>query len=192
MTKKPFTRVSMHTALSVSVLLASGAFAATANAEKFGFGTTPTAEEIAAINIDVMPDGRGYPSGSGTVAQGKEIYTQQCASCHGDDMQSVKGTGADALIGGRGSIGTEKTKKTVESYWPYASTLFDYIKRAMPFTAPGSLTNDEIYAVSAYILHKGNIIDADATMNAETMSKVEMPNKDGFIPDPRPDVFNYR
>ena len=80
----------------------------------------------------------------------------------------------------------------MESYWPYASTLFDYTKRAMPFNEPGSLSNDEVYAVSAYILHKANIVDANATMNAETMSKVEMPNKDGFIPDPRPDIFNYR
>lgn len=167
-------------------------FTAVALAENFDFGTTPTAEEIAAIDIDVMADGRGYPKGSGTVAQGKEVYESKCAACHGEDMQGVKGTGAAALTGGRGSIGTEKTKKTVESYWPYASTLFDYVKRAMPFNEPGSLTDDEVYAVSAYILHKANIVDANATMNAETMSKVEMPNKDGFIADPRPDVFNYR
>jgi hypothetical protein len=82
-------------------------------------------------------------------------------------------------------------KKTVESYWPYATTVFDYVRRAMPFTSPGSLTNDEVYAVTAYILSKGNIIGANEEMNAETLPKVEMPNKDGFVPDPRPDVFNY-
>jgi mono/diheme cytochrome c family protein len=178
--------------VAVASLITFACFGTAAVAENFGFGTTPTEDEIAAINIDVMPDGRGYPKGSGTVAQGEKVYAEKCAACHGDDMQGVKGTGAAALTGGRGSIGTEKTKKTVESYWPYASTLFDYTKRAMPFNAPGSLTDDEVYAVSAYILHKSNIIDANATMNAETMSKVEMPNKDGFIPDPRPDVHHYR
>lgn len=182
-----------HGVVAVVSLLSLAGFGTAAAADNFGFGTTPTDEEIAAINIDVMPDGRGYPKGSGTVAQGEKVYAEKCAACHGEDMTaSVKGSGADTLIGGRGSIGTEKTKKTVESYWPYASTLFDYVKRAMPFNAPGSLTDDEVYAVSAYILHKANIIDAKATMNAETMSKVEMPNKDGFIPDPRPDVHHYR
>lgn len=184
-----------HDALAglAAALLASACVSTVAMSEPFGFGTTPTDQEISAINIDVMPDGRGYPPGSGSVAQGEKVYADKCAACHGADMtESVKGSGADTLIGGRGSIGTEKTKKTVESYWPYASTLFDYVKRAMPFNEPGSLTNDEVYAVSAYILNKAKIIDANATMNAETMSKVEMPNKDGFIPDPRPDIHNYR
>lgn len=191
MTKNFETRLPGLTAAGGAIVI-SLSFAAVALADTYGFGSTPTAEEIAAIDIDVMSDGRGYPKGSGTVAQGKDVYEAKCAACHGEDMQGVKGTGAAALTGGRGSIGTKKTKKTVESYWPYASTLFDYVKRAMPFNEPGSLSDDEVYAVSAYILHKANIVDANATMNAETMSKVEMPNKDGFIADPRPDVFNFR
>ncbi len=174
--------------LPFGLLLAASA----ANAEGFGFGTTPTAAEIAAIDIDVMPDGRGLPPGSGTVAQGKALYEQNCVACHGENLEGVAATGGAALIGGRGSIGTPKTKKTVESYWPYASTLYDYVKRAMPFTAPGSLKDDEIYALSAYILNRANIIGENDVMNADTLAKVQMPNKDGFISDARPDVHNYR
>lgn len=163
-----------------------------AAAETFGFGTTPTAEEIAMIDIDAMPDGRGLPAGSGTVAAGETVYVEQCAACHGEQLEGVGETGGAALIGGRGTIGTPETKKTVESYWPYATTLFDYVKRAMPFNAPGSLSDDDIYAVSAYILHRADVIEADAVMDASTLAAVEMPNKDGFIPDPRPDLHTYR
>lgn len=179
-----------------TVLLAGSlvalAAAAPASAGTFNFGTTPSAAEIAAIDIDAMPDGRGLPAGSGTPSIGEKVYAEKCAACHGDKLQGVGATGGAALIGGRGSIGTPKTKKTVESFWPYASTLFDYVRRAMPFNEPGSLNNDEIYAVSAYILSKGNIIGKNDAMNAKTLPKVNMPNKDGFIADPRPDVFNYR
>lgn len=172
--------------------LAAFAAAPPASASKFDFGTTPSAAEIAAIDIDAMPDGRGLPEGSGTPSKGEKVYAERCAACHGDKLQGVAATGGAALIGGRGSIGTPKTKKTVESYWPYATTLFDYVKRAMPFNEPGSLSNDEIYAVSAYILSKGNIVGKNDAMNAKTLPKVNMPNRNGFIPDPRPDVFNYR
>ena len=119
------------------------------------------------------------------------MYLTRCAACHGVDLGGVEGTGAVALIGGRDTIASGMPKKTVESYWPYASTLFDYTKRAMPFQAPGSLTDDEVYAVSAYILAEGNIIGKDEIMTAETLPKVVMPNADGFILDSRPDVFRY-
>ena len=178
--------------LATAAVITALAGVSVANADTYNFGTTPTAEEIAAVDIDVMPDGRGLPAGSGTATAGETVYKETCLACHGEDLQGVKGTGAAALTGGRGSIGTEKTKKTVESYWPYASTVFDYVKRAMPFNTPGSLTNDQIYAVTAYILHKGNIIGKDDVLDASTLAKVEMPNKDGFISDPRPDVFNYK
>jgi len=161
-------------------------------AESFGFGTTPSKAEIAAIDIDAMPDGRGLPSGRGTAISGRVLYDEKCAACHGDNLEGVAETGGAALIGGRGTIGTPKTKKTVESYWPYATTLFDYVKRAMPFNAPGSLSNDEIYAVTAYVLYRANIISEKDEMNAHTMPKVLMPNRDGFVPDPRPDTRNYR
>jgi len=158
----------------------------------YGFGSAASAADIAKIDIDVMPDGRGAPAGSGTYAQGKKVYANTCAACHGADMaKPVKGTGAAPLRGGRGSLTSGKPKKTVESYWPYASTLFDYTKRAMPFNAPGSMSNNDIYAVVAYILAEGGIIDKKTTMNAKAIAKVKMPNRNGFISDPRPDIFNY-
>jgi len=157
----------------------------------YGFGEPASEAQIAAIDIDAMPDGRGLPPGSGTYEQGEEVYMAKCAACHGEDLQGVLETGGAALIGGRGSLDSGQPIKTVESYWPYATTLFDYVKRAMPFDSPGSLGDDEVYAVSAFILAKGDIIDRDQVMNAETLAEVEMPNRDGFVPDPRPDVYNY-
>jgi S-disulfanyl-L-cysteine oxidoreductase SoxD len=130
-----------------------------------------------------MPDGRGLPPGSGTVMQGKEVYTAKCAACHGAQLEGGVG---DKLIGGRGTLPASARKegeppvKTLESYWPYATTLFDYIKRAMPFPMPGSLSNDEVYAVTAYILNQAHIVPDGATMNRETLPKVEMPNRNGF------------
>jgi mono/diheme cytochrome c family protein len=156
-----------------------------------GFGQPATEAEITALAIAIPPSGEHLPAGSGTPAQGEQVYVENCSACHGDQLQGVKETGGAALIGGRGTLASGSPKKTVESYWPYATTVFDYVRRAMPFTSPGSLTNDEVYAVTAYILSKGNIIGANEEMNAETLPKVEMPNKDGFVPDPRPDVFNY-
>lgn len=177
--------------LAVGLGLAAGAMAQGSYGGPYGFGTPATAEDIAAIDIDAMPDGRGLPPGQGGYEEGKQVYTMHCMACHGADLGGVKGTGAAALIGGRNTIASGKPKKTVESYWPYASTLFDYTKRAMPFHTPGSLSDNDVYAVSAYILAEGNIIGKDEVMNAETLPKVVMPNADGFIADPRPDVFNY-
>ena len=181
-------------ALSLSVAL--GAFplvssAASGYGGPYNFGTPATAADIAMLDIDAMPDGRGLPAGSGNYETGKEVYTVKCMACHGADLAGVKGTGAAALIGGRGSLASGKPKKTVESYWPYASTVFDYVKRAMPFNAPGSLSDDEVYAVVAYVLGEAKIFDKSATLDAESLPMIEMPNKDGFIADSRPDVFNY-
>ncbi len=157
----------------------------------YGFGNPASAADIARIDIDVMPDGRGAPPGQGNYIQGKKIYADRCAACHGADMANpVKSTGATALRGGRGTLASGEPKKTVESYWPYASTLFDYVKRAMPFNTPGSLTDNEVYAVVAYILAEGEIIDSNTIMNAKAIAKVKMPNRNGFIPDTRPENFN--
>jgi cytochrome c len=136
-------------------------------------------------------DGRGLPPGSGTYAQGEKVYQTKCMACHGDKLQgSPQG---DRLLGGRGTLvnnsPTKAPVKTIESYWPYATTIFDYVKRAMPFNAPGSLTDDEVYAVVAYILGEANIVPKNETISAATLAKVQMPNRDGFVsPDPRPDV----
>lgn len=147
----------------------------------YGLGTNITAADLAQFTSP-MPDGQGLPAGSGTVMQGKKVYTQQCLACHGAQLQGGIG---DRLIGGRGTLaeknGVQAPIKTVESYWPYSTTLFDYIKRAMPFNAPGSLSNDDVYAVSAYLLSQAHIIPEDATLDQNSLPKVVMPNHDGFI-----------
>jgi cytochrome c len=157
----------------------------------YGFGTTASEQEIAAVDIDAMPDGRGLPPGSGTYAQGREVYMAQCAACHGEQLEGIPDLGGDKLIGGRDSLASGSPVKTVESYWPYATTLFDYVKRAMPLVAPGSLSDDEVYAVSAFILAEAGIIGQDQVIDATTLPEVLMPNRDGFVPDPRPDVHDY-
>lgn len=177
-------------ALLLGLGVAAGATAAAGYGGPYGFGQPATAEEVAAINIDAMPDGRGLPPGQGSYEQGAAVYQGKCLACHGEKLEGVKGLG-DKLIGGRGSLTSGSPVKTIESYWPYASTVFDYVRRAMPFNAPGSLTPDEVYAVTAYILGESGVIDKATVMNASTLPAVQMPNRDGFIPDPRPDVHNY-
>jgi S-disulfanyl-L-cysteine oxidoreductase SoxD len=175
----------------VSLALSLVAFNAPAAGpeQAYGLGTTPTEAELAQF-VSPLPDGRGLPPGSGSAADGKVLYEQQCAACHGANLQGGIG---DRLVGGRGTlVNADPTKgpvKTVESYWPWATTLFDYIKRAMPLATPGSLTNDQVYAVSAYILAQAKIIPEDAVLDAKSLAQVKMPNRDGFIPDPRPDRY---
>jgi S-disulfanyl-L-cysteine oxidoreductase SoxD len=152
---------------------------------KYGVGRAPTAEELKAFDISVAPDGTGLPEGSGTAAQGKELYASKCAKCHG-----AQGQGGDeaALAGGQGTLRTPKPLKTVGSYWPYATTLFDYIHRAMPFKQPGTLTANQTYALCAHILHLNGIVAENAVMDAKSLPQVKMPNRNGFVADPRPDV----
>jgi S-disulfanyl-L-cysteine oxidoreductase SoxD len=148
-------------------------------AHAYDFGRPATAEEIKLWDIDVRPDGTGLPEGSGTVARGKSVYEENCEACHGPSGQ---GGIKDRLAGGQGSLATESPVKTVGSYWPYATTLFDYIKRAMPWTSPRTLTDDQVYALTAYILAQNKLIDARQVINAQTLPKVQMPNRNGFTP----------
>ena len=163
----------------------------------YGFGTPASPELLKKWDIDVMPDGRGAPPGKGGYNEGKTVYLQNCAACHGVDMaKPTKGTGAAALRGGRGTLASGKPNKTVESYWPYASTVFDYVKRSMPFHAPGSLNDNQVYAVTAYILAEGNIISKNTVVSADNIGTIKMPNRNGFIWNKgggghRPDVHNY-
>lgn len=157
----------------------------------YGLGTRAGEAEIAAWDIDVRPDGAGLPSGQGTAAQGEGVYQTHCVACHGSNLEGVGGTRGGPLVGGRGSLASEWPLKTVESFWPYATTLYDFVNRAMPFDKPGSLSPDEVYALVAYILHRAKIIGAEEEMNARSLPQVRMPNRDGFFPDDRPDVFDY-
>ena len=151
----------------------------------YGVGQLASESDIAAWNIDVSPDGQGLPPGQGTVKQGAELYAMKCAACHGPTGKEGPN---DVLVGGQGSLQTAKPLKTIGSYWPYATTLYDYVRRAMPFTAPQSLKPDEIYALVAWLLNQNQIIAEDAILDAHSLSKIEMPNRNGFIPDPRPDI----
>jgi cytochrome c len=188
-----FTRnaISAVAGLLTAVLLSSAACAQ--GAAHYGFGSAIGAEELAKY-FAIPPEGRGLPPGSGTAAAGAKVYADSCAVCHGDKMQGnpAKGIGGDRLLGGRDTLATKTPVKTVESYWPYATTLFDYVKRAMPFTTPGSLSDNDVYAVVAYILSEAKIIKPTDTMDAKTLPKVAMPNRDGFIPDARPELQLYR
>ena len=148
-------------------------------------GAAASAQEIARYDISIPPSGAGLPPGSGTARQGAAVYAAKCQSCHGE-----KGAGkpADPLVGGIGTLATGKPVRTVGSYWPYATTLFDYTRRAMPISNPLSLRDDEVYAVSAYVLFLNGIVGEDAVMNAQTLPQVKMPNRDGFISDWPPRV----
>jgi mono/diheme cytochrome c family protein len=157
------------------VAMASGVVYA---AEPYGFGRPATPREIAGWDIEISPDGAGLPPGHGGVGQGEAIFAEKCASCHGPHGE---GKPMDQLVGGIGTLSDKKPVKTVGSFWPYATTLFDFVRRAMPLNAPQSLTPDEVYAVSAYILFLNGIVPQDATLDARTLARIKMPNRDGFV-----------
>jgi mono/diheme cytochrome c family protein len=178
----------MHEFCAAVLLVVALAGATSAQAEStYGIGRPATPAEIAGWNIDIDRYGNNLPAGSGSVDHGREVFDQQCGSCHG-----AKGEGGlgDRLVGGQGTLATAKPVRTVGSYWPYAPTLFDYIRRAMPQNAPQSLSDDDVYAVSAYILNLNGLVPAEATLDAKTLSAIKMPNRDKFVGDPRPDVKN--
>lgn len=168
---------------------------------RYGFGAAPSPAELSRF-FAIPPDGRGLPPGQGTYAQGQAVYAERCAGCHGEKLQGwangmmmppeMAAMGDGRLVGGRGSLGTPMPVLTVESYWPYATTLWDYIERAMPQQVPGSLSDDEVYAVVAYLLGEANIIPKSAGLDAQSLPKVTMPNRAGFVPDPRPELDLYR
>jgi cytochrome c len=166
---------------SKAFLAGAIAFAFVSPVLAYDFGRRATPDEIALWDIGVRPDGKGLPPGSGTVAQGKQVFADNCAACHGDNgVGGIK----DRLVGGHGTLASDAPVKTVGSFWPYATTLFDYIHRAMPYQAPGSLSNDDTYAVAAYILHLNDILPADGKLDRDSLPKIQMPNRDGFVPDP--------
>jgi S-disulfanyl-L-cysteine oxidoreductase SoxD len=168
----------MRELTAAAVLVALCGAAAAQQSPNLGKAISP--EDLATWDISIGPDGAGLPPGSGTPQQGEAVFTMKCQACH-----NAKGAGQpnDRLVGGQGSLPGDKPPiKTVGSYWPYATTLFDYIRRAMPFPQSKSLTNDEVYAVAAYILNLNGVIGENETLDAKTLPQVKMPNRDGFIP----------
>jgi cytochrome c len=180
----------MRDRIALVVLLGFMAAAPVFAQGEYGLGHPATDEEVAGWNIDIPPSGEGLPEGSGSVANGKTVYENTCASCHG--KTGAEGGIGDRLVGGKGTLDSDDPIKTVGSYWPYAPTLFDYIRRAMPQTAPQSLSADDVYAVTAYLLAENDIIKDDMVMDAKSLPKVQMPNRDGFEKDSRPDVNDER
>ncbi len=176
----------LATALLFAILASVPAWGQS-HAGYYGYGRAPSEAEIGGWAISVRPDGQGLPPGKGTVSDGAEVYVQQCAACHG-----TFGEGADRypkLVGG--SLKGERPEPTVGSYWPFATTLFDYVNSAMPFPSPHQLSADQVYAITAYILNLNNLVDSDFVAKADTLPKVKMPNHDSFVwKDPRPDTKN--
>jgi len=156
-----------------------------AQSPAFGLGRTPTPEEISVIDLGVTPDGQGLLPGSGTAAAGKQVYESRCVTCHG---ATAKEGPQDTLVGGQGSLATAKPLKTVGSYWPYATTLWDYLHRAMPFDHPGTLPVNDVYSATAYLLYLNGIVGEQDVLDQTTLPQVKMPNRNGFVMDTRPDT----
>lgn len=163
---------------------------AVADTPRYQIGRLATAEDVRAAGISVSPDGSGLPAGSGTAIEGRPIYEATCAACHGRRGEGI--ANFPPLVGGRGTLKSDKPILTIGSYWPYATTVWDYINRAMPYQAPGTLTAKQVYAVTAYILFMNDIIGERQKLNESTLPRVRMPNRNGFTSDPRPDVKSGR
>jgi hypothetical protein len=153
---------------------------------KHDLGRVPTSKELQVRDISVFPTGVGLPPGEGSAKEGRNIYVARCASCHGEHGE---GHGANPRIaGGLGTLKSDAPRTTVGSYWPYATTVWDYINRAMPYQEPGSLSPHEVYSITAYVLYLSGIVGESEVLNAKSLPRVMMPNRDGFVPDPRPDT----
>jgi cytochrome c len=176
-------------ALALAGCLAAGAASAGENGTlHFGYGTTATPAQIAGWAIAVRPDGQGLPPGKGSVSAGSDLFQTVCAACHGTFGE---GETRYPKLAGNGALTGDRPDPSVGNYWPYATTVFDYVNRAMPFPTPHSLTPDQVYAVTAYILNLNNIVPDSFVADATTLPQVKMPNRDGFIwTDPRPDTHD--
>jgi cytochrome c len=175
--------------VGLAMILAAGTCARAAEPGYFGYGTKATPEQIAGWDIDARGgDGAGLPAGNGTVHRGADVYAEQCAACHGTFGE---GEGRfPKLVGGAGTLRHDRPELTVGSYWPFAPTLWDYINRAMPMPAPHTLSADDVYALTAYILNLNDIVPGEFVADRESLPKVKMPNRDNFIwTDPRPDTM---
>jgi cytochrome c len=173
----------------VAVAAACGAAMAQAPGYK-NVGRPPTAEEVRAMDIAVGTDGKELPPGSGTAKIGGALFAQKCAACHGENQEGS--AQAPALVGGNGTLSSLHPKMTAGSYWPFATTIFDYIRRAMPRYQEGSLKADEVYSLTAFILYRNEIIKLDDVIDAGSLPKIKMPNRDGFIPQNLDDIHDWK
>jgi len=170
---------------SVIVWWLAAAVPLAAQSPTYEVGRPPTPEEIRTLGSAIAPDGEGLPDGSGSVAAGREVFAAQCSRCHGPKGEGNVGP---ILVGGQGTLRSPRPLKTVGSYWPYATTLWDYINRAMPFDHPSTLTPDEVYSAAAYVLFLNGIVGEHDVLDQATLPKIQMPNRNGFVADPRQDV----
>ena len=177
MSRRRRVAASVAFAVTFGAVVALGAMQRATAPVGPGLGVPASPAEVAAMDRSIPPDGAGLPPGSGDSVQGAAVYAAKCVACHGAD-----GAGGvnDRLVGGRGTLASVSPVRTVGSYWPYATTVFDYIRRAMPYPAPHSLTDAEAYALTAYLLHANGVIARDEVMNATTLPKVTMPNRGNF------------
>jgi cytochrome c len=168
------SRCAIFSAALLSAMMTGASLAETPN-----LGKPIDEAAIAAWDISILPDGTGLPKGGGTPAQGAVVYAEKCAACHGDNGKG--GGPAAALVSDNVIAGISASQKTIKNFWPYSTTIFDFVRRAMPFQTPRSLTDDEVYALTAYILAENKLIGANDMMNAQTLPQVKMPNRDNFI-----------
>jgi len=177
--------------MGLMAVLSVSALSSTATADEherphgYGLGRPAADQEIQQWNIDVAPTGEGLPPGRGTAKKGAAIFAARCASCHGPTGQEGP---MDRLVGGAGTLGSQTPVKTIGSYWPYATTVYDYVHRAMPFPAPQSLSPEEVYSLVAWLLYQNGIVAEDTVLDAHSLPAIVMPNRNGFVPDSRPDV----
>jgi cytochrome c len=176
----------MSKSLSFLVSVAALALATPAMAEKLGLGRPALPEEIAAWDVTVLPDGTGLPEGSGDVATGDEVFAEKCASCHGDFAEGIDNW--PVLAGGQGTLTNRRPVKTIGSYWPHLSTVWDYIHRSMPFGAAQTVSADEAYAITAFLLYSNGIVEDDFVLSKENFTDIHLPNEGGFRPDDRAEV----
>jgi cytochrome c5 len=184
---RSFANALLSAAAAVAFCALDARPASAREIHRFDIGQVVTESELSRWDIDIAIDGAGLPAGRGSVLEGKAVYDAKCLACHGRDGQ---GKPMDRLAGGQGTLKSTAPVKTIGSYWPFATTVFDYVRRAMPLDKPQSLTADEAYALTAYLLHLNGIVSADSVMDAQKLSRVRMPNASAFRADPRPDVWN--
>jgi S-disulfanyl-L-cysteine oxidoreductase SoxD len=180
-----------HFNFLVPVMAVAACTAAAAQTPDYkNVGRTPTPQEIQAMDIAIGTDGKELPPGSGNAKTGARLFNEKCAACHGESQEGSPQ--APALVGGKGTLTSLHPKMTAGSYWPFATTIFDYIRRAMPRFAEGSLKVDEVYSLTAFILYRNDIIKEDDVIDAATLSKIKMPNRDGFIPQNLDEIHDWK